>query len=168
MKSMGLGTGWGGQACCEGMRQGDPGRTGTTGWLGAPRTLIVPSAKASPGVARGGVHLGALKRRLCAGLASLKGCWEGKPGEGKKWVPLLTPPTPDGWAPLCPPPSWGNRGGSAVHPGAMGQATPPAPGQVLFLRLSTAASLGTVAIDDSPQPPLPYLTWKERLGLGRR
>lgn len=94
MRPMSLGTGWGGQVCCEGVRGRDPGRTRTRWWQGATRPLVVPSAMTSPGSAQWGLRPGALKQHLCAGLASLKGNWERKPGEGKRCVPLpLQPPT---------------------------------------------------------------------------
>lgn len=92
MRPMSLGTGWGGQVCCEGVRGRDPGRTRTGWWQGATRPLVVPSTKTSPGAAQWGLHPRALRQHLCAGLASLKGNWERKPGEGKRCVPL--PPQP--------------------------------------------------------------------------
>lgn len=127
---------------------------------------------ASPGVARGGAHLGALRQRLCAGLASLKGCWEGKSGEGKKQVSLL-PCHPRWLGPSLPTPflgkprrfsspSWGHGPGypSSTWPGtALETVTCSVPGD-------------SGNRNRTPQPPTPIPDregmLREKMTVGRR
>ena len=165
MKLVGLGAGWGGQvclrACCK-ETQAALGHVVAGSHQDTHSPLCNGLSWSSMGWGTsGGPETAPLR---CAGFPErLLGRKVWRRQEAGPPSPL---PTPDGWAPLCPPPSWGNRGGSAAPPGAMGLATTPTPGWVLFLRLSPAASLGTMAIEieHCPQPRLPYPIGKERLG----
>lgn len=91
MKLVGLGAGWGGQACLRACGKETQAALGHV-VAGSHQDTYRPLCNGLSWSSMGWGASGGPETRLCAGLASLKGCWEGKSGGGQKRVPLLPCP----------------------------------------------------------------------------